>query len=544
MATVFNPFDKDEEEKKAQAGAPIQISQDSTESTGGTTSAIPQSQNKPTSSGRFTNLQNFVKANQPQNGGLAGQIAGKVGEQAQDVSQKVSQAKTNLQTGIETAKAPLQGINKITSKITNIARPVGAPMPDGTSPVSIMPVGQTPIQFNPGGQVLAPPGEITEDEVAKAQQALNYKYTGPTELENASQLKYDADSLATQTKNLQSEAGRFQTLRQMFNKPSYTQGQQGLDNLLLQSNPQQMSKLRALQRTAAQAQSQINNAEKTVNREVENINQETQDVQTGLRNAVTDKQKAIQDALKAKLDSTKKSYLDRLGMIESNIATDKFDPRALNELGLTEGTQLFDLDLSRYIKPTYSKDAVQNLSDAALVAGAKDFDNMQLLNKIIGSSDPTFGDAGRTNIGKLENDLSTIVDRQALLNDLNARGQYVSDAKAMQENLISRLRNDVKSTYQSPYTPPSGVNLPPEYQGPSQEQINADIERLTQEKLGDILNAYSRGGIIDDQSLIDLVAGYNEGTNRLSGIDLNRRAQRAALTNLISSPTTNPQVGI
>lgn len=196
------------------------------------TASAPSSQPKTTSSsqkssGRFTNLQNFINANKNFNkagGGLAGSLETKIGAQRQDADNKLAQEQQGFDTsyGAETKR-----IQDTTDQARQGTRALGATGANAPS-----------VDLN--------------DAQGKITAGTQLAYTGPTDYNDTTGLQTAADKLTGVKEATNSESGRFGLLNQYFNKPSYSYGQQKLDQLILQADPNQASKLQAAGQNAAQ----------------------------------------------------------------------------------------------------------------------------------------------------------------------------------------------------------------------------------------------------------------------------------------------------
>jgi hypothetical protein len=127
------------------------------------------------------------------------------------------------------------------------------------------------------GQQNAP---SAQQNLQEASQALNASYQGPQNLFSAN------PNLQQQTQNYQNtagqtstEAGRYNLLQQMFGGNNYTQGQQSLDQALLQTNPQQMQALQGAQQQANQTQQNLQNANNQAQQQAAGWQQTGQQVQ-------------------------------------------------------------------------------------------------------------------------------------------------------------------------------------------------------------------------------------------------------------------------
>lgn len=171
-------------------------------------------QPKGTSSGRFQNLQNVLKANQ---GNTLGQsISGRIGGMTEQARSEVDKSRQAFQQQTAQAFKPFEG-------------------------------GR---DFYRGA--IAKPTEAVDNQAdfERFQTIAKGQYGGPTGLANTEELQRQAEAVRKTAALTASEGGRESILSNFFSRPSYTSGQRGMDQLLLQTDPNQ---LRELARTRAQA---------------------------------------------------------------------------------------------------------------------------------------------------------------------------------------------------------------------------------------------------------------------------------------------------
>jgi hypothetical protein len=235
MAFSSDPFEKDkiQQQQNAEQPAPTQLA-----SGGGAfidqQSAIPQSpqgqpaQQKQAGSGRFQNLQKYIQANQPGAQQIGQKVQQNVAKQSEKVTQNIGQANTQLMSGAEKELGRLeQGKEAIT-------------------------------------KALEAPSEYASDE-EKFKQFQQYRkgISQAQDIQNLSQLQNQASAIGEMSKASQSEQGRLGLLKNTFANKNYGQGASRLDQLLLQSNPNNLRQLaQSTKASHAQQMSNIQNLQK------------------------------------------------------------------------------------------------------------------------------------------------------------------------------------------------------------------------------------------------------------------------------------------
>lgn len=232
MATIYDPQD----DKKTQEGTsqPLQ--------TIGTASPQPSSamaspEKRPQGSGRFTNLQKYLTANE----GAGQRIAGRVGQQVQgDIQQKQQQAQdyySKLGQSVSQAQQTAQTGAGYAQQLKNIGQSIqGAqyqaptegqiqqgPLRQEQGLDAITAFTSDPNQFKQFQDIQS--GRAINEDLLRLQQQKAMRGAG----EFAGQVQGAQEALG-------SEQGRFDLLRQTFGgaaRPGYTTGQQRLDQLFL-----------------------------------------------------------------------------------------------------------------------------------------------------------------------------------------------------------------------------------------------------------------------------------------------------------------------
>lgn len=320
-------------------------------------------------SGRFTNLQNYIGANK----GSGEKIAGKIGENVQkaaDDTNKSVGAAGAIQTQLDAEKNRL-------AQATGFAQ-----------------------------QVNTDPNAIASDQNKLNQfTQLRTGQNAATDINNIAQNKLNSANSALQNlqqnaQNTATESGRFQLLQQALGRPSYNQGQQRLDQLLVQNSGGNV--LNNLQKTAQQTAA---NANKTLAATTSNINSGVADIKSqsglaqrqltdslgGLDDAGTDANESrgafgsLQNNLKQRQQDFINSNQSLADGLRSGAATDTFNQQALDMLGLKTGQNLYNVDLKNYVNPNF---AAGNISQQS-VANMDDYSKYQALAKLAGT-DPSY----------------------------------------------------------------------------------------------------------------------------------------------------------
>lgn len=207
---AFLPFDPNRAaQQPGSQGSPAPVNISGGSSVINTGQNTPQAQTAKSqasdASGAFVNLQSYLEANRPQAAELGSQVAGSVANKAEAAKAQVG----NLESAFN------QKVNesKVTANKSLIDEAV----------------------FNPMAVVA---DQQKKSEIDRMRTA---NYSGPQALEDLSDYSTTQTKLneANQSvKGLESEQGRQTALAEQFKRPTYSRGQQSLDQLLLQNSPE------------------------------------------------------------------------------------------------------------------------------------------------------------------------------------------------------------------------------------------------------------------------------------------------------------------
>lgn len=356
MATVANPFSQDEQNQG-------QV----TTSTEGQGSSSPMSQgpqpqsNQPTgtSSGSFQNLNKYINANKGFNassGGLAGTVSGNINNQAQTQQNNIQGAQN--------------AFNQQANNNVNSFNNMGAVNQAANDPYGFL-------QNNPNG-------------FQQVQAAENAQYTGPKGFEdlsggqNLNNLNTQNANLNSLAKQTQTQSGQYGLLKQMFGSPSYTAGQQSLDQSIMNSAPgaqQQFSKAR---QTAAQAQQGLGVAEQQAQQQAQQNNQLAQQVSSNAKSTLNNAVSGVNSGIQNNLNKAIQSQKDLVTRAQNEIASGQISPEVYAALGgdksgLATGQYLYGANPADFITKGIDPTAQQ-------VATSTDYNKIQALNQLLGKN--------------------------------------------------------------------------------------------------------------------------------------------------------------
>lgn len=335
MATIYDPQD----EKKDTQGTQGQTQGLQTIGT-----ASPQGTNtttqRPQGSGRFTNLQKYLQANQGAGQRIAGQVGDRLGsglqkqqEQAQSYNQKLGQAVSQAQQGAQQGAGYLEQLRTMG---TQLQQPEGATATQAASQaLGAQQFAQSP-QFSQY-QAFQQGRGVDEALLAQRQQAAQ---------QGAQALLTGAQQAQQQ---LGSEGGRFNLLRQTFGgaaRPDYTTGQQRLDQLFLtgggglgQVQQDVSGRVKAAQDLARQAG--------LARQDVSGLTTQEQQLMGDIQQQAMSNVGSYENLLRQQMEERKAEAATLGPQLQEQLGKDYLTPEQAATLGVSDlaGTNLLDLDL-------------------------------------------------------------------------------------------------------------------------------------------------------------------------------------------------------
>jgi hypothetical protein len=356
---IYDPnLDEDnQQQQQSSDGSSVSISgasptvESNAQSQGGSNTS--QSQGLNTGSG-FTNLDKYLQTNNSQEFG--NKVLGKVGDQVQNAQTQMNQAADSFKQKVDGANANMPNEQQINSAIAN--------------PTSV--------------------------DAKTFQGWENQQYAGPKSLGESQDdwNKYwsGVQNAQTNTQMLGSDSGRFTLLDQYFGKPSYNYGEKSLDNLLFQQSGLG-DQTQSLQNQATQLQTQGNDQagllQGMASTKAGQVNDnrskvlaaigldENRNVLTGANAGAIGKQYSDVDAQVAKANAERAAQVSSL---RQGLAQDSLSSQDMARLGLSEGQNLYGVDLTQYLSAgsDLSRDQVMTPQQRAYI---------QALSQMAGVSD-------------------------------------------------------------------------------------------------------------------------------------------------------------
>ena len=378
---------KDEELKKQQAGSAPNISGTSTTFATG----VPGQESSKKSSGQYANIQSYLDTNKEQ----AGEMGQKV---ASSVEQKGNEAKSGVdKLASSVSKIEAYDPNAVIGKITNF----------NTNP------------WDPNSGAQAP--EITQQEKDQYKSMKTTGgYTGPKDLggiEGYQDIETKARQATQAAKGAATEQGQQALLKETYARPTYTAGQNKLDQVLLggsqvgkQAIESASSKYAGLEDLFKDTSTKVGN---TINDNINTAYYNQQAFSPAEQAAKNDLISQIEKQAQIQTAANKNTIDKALSELSNNNLT--LSSQLLSQLGLNTGTNIYDLNLNNYLNT--------NANPVSLNAAA---DSNQR-NKYLQLSE-LFGDSSMNQItDKGENVVPISFDRNKLASDIDAARQRFNE---------------------------------------------------------------------------------------------------------------------
>jgi hypothetical protein len=310
---------------------------------GGGSLAVNQNQIPKASSGRFTNIQNIISANQGAGQRLAQATTGNVSRTVNQAGQEVSKFGSEIGSKIAEEKSR---INTGKDEIASIIQAAKAPTSGPGTFASL----DDPNKFSQLRQVVT-----GQTNIADINQQLQNRFSGASTA--LTQAQQEANQLAN-------ERGRFNLLRKVITNPIYSRGMSTLDNVLMSTEGGKTLN-QGLQASTANILArgqQLNTQVDEFGNELKTTGQLASNVSRELMDQLAEGDKAIEKEIRdyeQYADSQRKLVSDALNAFRSEQFS-KLTPEQVSLLNIPYiKANLFDLDLNKYINDPRALTGIQ-----------------------------------------------------------------------------------------------------------------------------------------------------------------------------------------
>ena len=386
-----------------------------------------QRQGPNASSGKFTNIQNIISANQGAGQRLANVTTGAVDRNVQQAGQQVNQFGQQIGQKIGQEKERIEtGKQQISDVIAKAAAPTQVQPADTTSAPAQAPV-QNPFamlddqnQFNALRQVVT--GQSNVADIGQQKQQMFSTASGAL-----TQAQQEARQLAN-------ERGRFNLLRKAVGGPMYSSGMAGLDNVLMSTEGgRTLNQALQSNMTNLGARGQeLNTQRETLGQQLSQTGQLAADVSRDLSNQLTS---GIDDINNKELDTqfentnqavTKEAdILSRIVSGNANLADPEVQKLIKNN-NINLNQTLYGLDIGNFLKGSSAVDRNALITDEQAL-------RLNALKRLSGADDSQLVQAGNKTI----EDFRSRFDVEGLEKEaMNRRNKIIQDA--MNRTLTAR----------------------------------------------------------------------------------------------------------
>lgn len=318
------PTNFDEEQKRKQQQGGVNVSGTSTSFA----SNVP-GQEQPSgqsgqqkSSGQYSNIQSYLDANKTQADGMGQRIAGDISNKAEDASKKIQSFESSAPK--VQAYDPNAAIQKATA--------------------------------------------LSDDERLQYQQTKKTGgYTGPDSLEKAQGYQETMQAGQTAIQNVKdagSETGQQQLLKQTYARPKYTAGENRLDQVLLQNSAGSRAGLENVRNKYSGLENMLSGATTKVGGAINDAKTQALSNKQSILSAEQAARKAIVDPLELRAKEANDKNPALIDRIINDASDETLSEETLAMLGLTEGEDIFSLDLKNYVNPDRTQVGIDNVATA------------------------------------------------------------------------------------------------------------------------------------------------------------------------------------
>jgi hypothetical protein len=421
-----------------------------------TSGAMPaqnaQQPNAKAGSGTFTNLKNYLTANQGNR--VASAATQKVSNLASGAQKGITQASTGFGQKVEQGTLAnrgqaLQDVQATTAAARGVEAIAPAPVAQPPA-VEGAPVPEAPAAPATAPEATAQPQYLDDAQQKRFADIINAKYSGPESLRQSGLLQPAAEKVSTaarQIKNVESAGGREELLRSMYGKNrDYTQGQSKLDALLLNTSQQGVGQLQEAAKAGGNLQQNLQQAEAGSQNLAQNRAQEISGIREEARKTFGAGRTEEEAATEKRIDDLVKTpVLDEAGnpvlkqdgtpMTEWDKLPEHFRNSLANKAA---GTQKVKQEHMAALNAQYAPQ-IKSVTDATkqMDETQAKIDNLSKDLRRINSRSTSF--YSREKISKIKNDIRTLgqqyASQKAQVNTLKQTPEYKQYSQELAANL-------------------------------------------------------------------------------------------------------------
>lgn len=352
MATIFNNQDEDSVSDRSGVSAPGPLQTVGTTAPAG---AMVTPDKKPQGSGRFTNLQKYIQANQGAGQQIAGQVGKGVKEELGKEHREAGEYYKNLGTAISGANKVAKEGHKYQQTLDQIGQNIkGAGYKKDGGTVDAQRGADLGISQITGDQ-----DKFRQFQDIQAGRGIDERLLGLRQQQAARESGQYLDAARGAEESLGSESGRFQLLRKTFGgaaRPGYSTGQQRLDQALLSQSGlgdlrkqvggdvRSATEQNRLSTAAAGDVGRLASQEQGLMRDINTSAAANESSYMDMLNSYVDPIQAARDAQWTSLDDAAKSYIrPGEGQVGSMALRPGFNAEQMANLGVDRGQGVYNV---------------------------------------------------------------------------------------------------------------------------------------------------------------------------------------------------------
>lgn len=296
------------------------------------------------SSGQYTNIQSYLDANKDQGDQMGQKIASDVSAKADDATNQINRL---------SAKAPTVAAydpNEIYGKIDTLSKNQRQ-----EQKMSVGEPTQTPTYDFNTPQAPKPQTGLTDQEKnAYRTQRQTGGYAGPAtvdQVEGYADTMKATNEASAKAKMAGNEYGQQQLLKETYARPQYSAGENRLDQALVQGSSQSRAALQNVNQKYAPLEQMFSTASNQLGNNINQANQQSLANKNAVLQAEEKQWQDLINPIQSRADQMSRDNPLLIDRVNADVANqdNKINEETLKLLGLSEGTDIYDLDLNNYI---------------------------------------------------------------------------------------------------------------------------------------------------------------------------------------------------
>lgn len=459
---------------------------------GGAAPAPKAQSQQPSSSGSWTNLQDYLDANSDQAQQMGSQISSNVSNAAQNAESNVNSAASDFQNQVN-ANTVNQDQNAVSQAISDAQNATAG-------------------------------GAQNQQDVTNFQNQANASYNGPTDFTAESQYgsaQGAVNNAQQQVKEAGSEAGREVLLQNQYggNGSEYNQGEQNLDQLLLQNNPQNEKTFQGLQNQWAGLGQTLSNATTQEDQAAQNAAATDQATAQAAQQALSTANTNFQNTVQGQLTNAQQAYQQENANLSGALTNGQtLTADELAALGLSGDTHTWGLNgqqMAAYLTPgtnptLYNTATADQYAQAAALAALAGQSGANFLPTQYASQAGSAGPAVNFNKAQFQSDAAA---RQT---------EYNNEASQVYQQAIQNLTSADGSTFLGTQPAPSLAQAeanPAAFAQYYQNQLNQLVPQDYQPYVPQVMGNWNQlAALYSPTMTLGNMAGHGVGEGATTGL--------------------------